>query len=73
MLEDGRAQRTLFVARYLRDRELQWEITEGLNVVKAFNRANAVLYYGKGALSEPAAPPHDAVTRQTGARSVQNV
>lgn len=49
MLEVGRAQRTLFVARYLRDRELQREITEGLNVVEAFNRANAVLYYGKGA------------------------
>ena len=49
MLEVGRAQRTLFVARYLRDRELQREITEGLNVVESFNRANAVLYYGKGA------------------------
>lgn len=49
MLEVGRAQRTLFVARYLRDRQLQREITEGLNVVEAFNRANAVLYYGKGA------------------------
>ncbi|MDN5794526.1 MAG: transposase [Intrasporangium sp.] len=48
-LEVGRAQRTLFVARYLRDRQLQREITEGLNVVEAFNRANAVIYYGKGA------------------------
>ena len=25
------------------------EITEGLNVVEVFNRANAVIYYGKGA------------------------
>jgi len=48
MLEVGRAQRTIFVARFLRDRQLQREITEGLNVVEAFNRANAVLYYGKG-------------------------
>ncbi len=49
MLEVGRAQRTIFVARYVRNRELQREITEGLNVVEAFNRAKAVLYYGKGA------------------------
>ena len=43
MLEDGagRAQRTLFVARYLRDRELQREITEGLNVVEAFSACGA--------------------------------
>jgi hypothetical protein len=35
-------------ARYLRSRELQREITEGLNVVEAFNGANSVIYYGKG-------------------------
>jgi Tn3 transposase DDE domain len=48
MLEVGRAQRTIFVARYLGDRQLQREITEGLNVVEAFSRANSVIYYGKG-------------------------
>jgi TnpA family transposase len=48
MLEVGRAQRTIFVARYLRSRELQREITEGLNIVEAFNGANSVIYYGKG-------------------------
>jgi TnpA family transposase len=48
MLEVGRAQRTIFVAKYLRRRELQREITEGLNVVEAFNGANSVIYYGKG-------------------------
>ncbi|MFD4975316.1 Tn3 family transposase [Streptomyces sp. NPDC058424] len=48
MLEIGRAQRTRFVALYLRDRDLQREIEEGLNVVEAWNRANAVIYYGKG-------------------------
>jgi TnpA family transposase len=48
MLEVGRAQRTIFIARYLRIRELQREITEGLNVVEAFNGANSVIYYGKG-------------------------
>ncbi|WP_276607623.1 Tn3 family transposase [Microbispora catharanthi] len=47
MLEIGRAQRTLFVARYLRDRDLQREIEEGLNVVEAWIRANAVTCYGK--------------------------
>ena len=44
MHEVGRAQRTIFVARQLRSRE----ITEGLNVVEAFNGANSVIYYGKG-------------------------
>jgi len=48
MLEVGRAQCTIFVARYLRSRELQREITEGLNVVEAFNGANSVIYHGKG-------------------------
>ncbi|MFF3617493.1 Tn3 family transposase [Streptomyces sp. NPDC002580] len=48
MLEIGRAQRTCFVARYLRDRSLQREIEEGLNVVESWNAANAVIYYGKG-------------------------
>jgi TnpA family transposase len=45
MLEIGRAQRTIF-ARYLRDRDLQREIEEGLNVVESWNRANAVICYG---------------------------
>ena len=48
MLEVGRAQRTIFVARFLRSHELQREITEGLNIVEAFNGANSVIYYGKG-------------------------
>jgi len=57
MLEVGRAQRTIFVARYLRRRELQREITEGLNIVEAFNGANAAIYYGKG--GEIASNRHD--------------
>lgn len=48
MLEIGRVQRTCFVARYLLERDLQREIEEGLNVVEAWNAANAVIYYGKG-------------------------
>lgn len=48
MLEVGRAQKTIFVARYLRLRELQREIQEGLNVVEASNGANSIILYGKG-------------------------
>jgi TnpA family transposase len=48
MIEVGRAQRTIFVARYLRDRDLQREIGEGLNVVESWNRANSVIFFGKG-------------------------
>ncbi|MDN5772093.1 MAG: transposase, partial [Microlunatus sp.] len=48
MLELGRAQKTIFVARYLRDRALQREINAGLNVVESWNRANSVIFYGKG-------------------------
>ena len=48
MLEVGRAQKTIFIARYLRHRELQREIEEGLNVIESYNRANKILAYGSG-------------------------
>jgi TnpA family transposase len=48
MIETGRAQKTLFVARYLRDRDLQREINEGLNVVESWNGGNSIIFYGKG-------------------------
>ena len=47
MLELGRAQKTIFIARYLRLRDLQREIEEGLNVVESWNGANGELAYGK--------------------------
>ncbi len=47
MLEVGRAQRTIFIARYLRDRELQREINGGLNVVENFNGVKDYIYFGK--------------------------
>ncbi|MER6695350.1 transposase [Streptomyces minutiscleroticus] len=47
MLEVGRAQKTIFVARYLRDRDLQREIQEGLNVVEGWNGANDIIFFGK--------------------------
>jgi TnpA family transposase len=47
MLEVGRAQKTIFVCRYLRDRALQREINAGLNVVEGWNGVNDVIYFGK--------------------------
>jgi TnpA family transposase len=48
MLEVGRAQRSIFVAHYLRDRDLQREINSGLNVSGSFNAGNSIIYFGKG-------------------------
>ncbi len=59
MLEVGRAQRTIFLVRYLRDRDLQREVNEGLNVVEAWNRVNAVIFFGKSGefATKPPRPP----------------
>ena len=46
MLELGRAQKSIFVARYLRLREVQREVEEALNVVESWNRANTVIRHG---------------------------
>jgi TnpA family transposase len=51
----ARAQKTIFLARYLRSRTLQCEIHQGLNVVESWNRANSVIFYGKTATSPPTA------------------
>ncbi|MGW2303842.1 Tn3 family transposase [Streptomyces sp. NPDC001809] len=48
MLEVGRAQKALLVARYLRLRDLQREIEEGLNVMESSNGANSMIAHGKG-------------------------
>ena len=47
MLEVGRAQKTIFVARYLRLRDLPREIEEGLNMMESSNGANSVIAYRK--------------------------
>jgi TnpA family transposase len=47
MLEVGRAQRTIFLARYPRDRDLQREINAGLNVVENYNGVNDYIFFGK--------------------------
>jgi hypothetical protein len=41
----GRAQKTIFIARYLRDRDLQREINEGLNLIEAWNGVNTVVIF----------------------------
>ena len=48
MIEVGRAQKTIFLARYLCERDLQREINEGLNVVESWNGANSLIFFGKG-------------------------
>jgi TnpA family transposase len=47
MLEVGRAQRSIFLARYLRDRDLQRETESGLNVVENYNGVNDYIRFGK--------------------------
>jgi hypothetical protein len=47
MLELGRAQRTIFLARWLRDRDLQRETTAALNVVENDNGVNDYIHFGK--------------------------
>jgi TnpA family transposase len=47
MLEVGRAQRTIFLCRYLRSRDEQREVNAGLNVVESWNGANVQIHYGK--------------------------
>jgi len=47
MLEVGRAQRTIFLARWLRQRDLQQETESALNVVENFNGVNDYIHFGK--------------------------
>ncbi|HEX6402517.1 MAG TPA: Tn3 family transposase [Pseudonocardiaceae bacterium] len=46
MLEVGCAQRTIFLARWLRNRDLQHEIESGLNVVENYNGVNDYIRFG---------------------------
>ncbi|MET8006580.1 Tn3 family transposase [Nonomuraea glycinis] len=47
MYEVGCAQRTIFLSRWLRDRDLQHETESGLNVVENYNGVNDYIRFGK--------------------------
>ncbi|WP_161791034.1 Tn3 family transposase [Actinomadura welshii] len=47
MLEVGRAEKTCFLARYLRIRDMQREVNDGPNVMEPWNGANDIIHFGK--------------------------
>ena len=46
--EFGRAIKTIFICRYLRQEAFRREINEGLNVVENWKSANGFVFFGKG-------------------------
>jgi TnpA family transposase len=48
LAELGKVEKTTFLCRYLRQRSVQREVHEGLNVVENWNSANGFIAFGKG-------------------------
>jgi TnpA family transposase len=48
LAELGKAIKTVFLCRYLREEALRREIHEGLNTIESWNGANSFIFYGKG-------------------------
>ncbi len=47
LAELGKAQKTIFLCRYLNSLELRQEIHEGLNVIENWNQTNDFIFFGK--------------------------
>jgi TnpA family transposase len=48
LAELGKAEKTIFLCRYLRLEALRREVQEGLNVIENWNSANDFIFFGKG-------------------------
>jgi TnpA family transposase len=48
LAELGKALKTVFLCRYLREEALRREVHEGLNTIESWNAANSFIFYGKG-------------------------
>ncbi len=48
LAELGKAVKTIFLCRYLREQALRREVHEGLNTIESWNAANSFVFYGKG-------------------------
>ena len=69
MLEVGRAEKTIFLARYLRDRDLQQDTEGGLNVVEQRPQGSRVRRWCGGSSSSRTCPDdHTSTSRGMGAR-----
>ena len=48
LLELGKAAKTIFLCKYLSDKDLRREINSGLNVIERWNGVNNFIFYGNG-------------------------